>query len=432
MSDLSKLSAAVFDHGMFVEMAIRLGRDLGKVYYCTPWESARSKIEHFAIGSGFDEIERVSEIWDVIDKVDVAVFPDVHHGGMQTHLEKIGVPVWGTRRADRLEINKVMFKQLQEKLEMNHAEYEVITGLEALRKYCHGTKDKWIKISPQFRGDTETFHHIDWDHSRSELDDLAVIFGELQEDIIFLVEDPIEAELESGGDFYCIDGQFPSIGVQGYEIKDASYFAAVQKYEDLPEQVREVNEALSPILKQYRYRNFFSTEIKINESGEGFLLEPTCRLPSPAGEEQMELYHNFSEIIVEGANGRLIDPVADMDYACEVMVEHNGDTERYRPITISKEARPWIKLYDLIRISGDRYAVPPGDSCIGAIVGVGKTPKATLEHLKENVAMLEDQPLTIHLEAIVKAIQEIETAQEEGVYFTDKPMPEPAEAIEKS
>lgn len=96
MIDLSNKTCVVLDHGMFLELALRLARDFGHVYYVDPlWEESFAKLNHALIGDGFDEIERVKEIWDVIDQVDLAVFPDTFNSAMQEYIAQSGIPVWG-------------------------------------------------------------------------------------------------------------------------------------------------------------------------------------------------------------------------------------------------------------------------------------------------------------------------------------------------
>lgn len=430
MTDLSSKACVVFDHGIFSWLAFRMAESFGKVYYVSPWESAWSKIDQAIIGDGFGEIERVEEIWDVIDKVDLAVFPDVHHGGMQLAIEKyVGVPVWGGRKADSLELKKLQFKKLQAELGMNVGEYDIVDGLDALREYCRKHKDRWIKMTPQFRGNKETFHYEDYEEAQSHLDEMAVDFGILQNTIKFLAEKPIKAKLEGGVDTYTVDGMHPSVAVQGYEAKDMCYFATVQKYSELPEELRIVNEMLWPTLRGFRCRQMVSTEVKITDDDESFLLEPTIRFPSPAGEEQAELYGNLPEIIYEGAQGRLVEPDVTAKFACEAMVEHKGNKDKWRRIVVPEEFRRWIKLYSVAQI-GESIGVAPGAECIGAVVGIGDTPKECLAHLKENAECLKDQPVIVHIESLAGIFDEIEQAQDAGIHFTDKPMPEPADALD--
>lgn len=425
--DLSKKTALVYDHGCFVELAIRLAREFGHVYYCSPWEDSFSKIDKAIIGEGFDEVERVSEPWKLIDqsKIDLVVFPDVHHSEMQLHIESLGIGVWGARTADKLEVHKHRFKLIQKELGMNHAKYDVVRGLEELREYCRENPDRWIKASPQFRGNRETFHHKDYQSSLETLAEMDLEFGLAGKLITFLAEHPLKGKLEGGIDTYCIDGQTPDTVVSGWEIKDKCYFAEVIPWVEVIPELREVIEPLRPILKARRCRQMISTEVKIEDR---VLLEPTIRFPSPAGEEQMELYSNLGEIIWEGAHGRLIQPKITKRFACEAMVSHNGDSERIRQLRIPDSARRWVKLYNLFKV-GDTYGTAPGCDIIGAVVGIGDTPSEALSHLKENAGALEGEPVCVHVDALAKALQEIEEAQAEGAGFKGEQIPEPAEAL---
>lgn len=439
MTDLSTKTALVVDHGAFIEFAFRLARDFGHVYYYAPWEEAFSKVDTAVIGDGFRDVgvERVKEPWGVIDKglVDIAVFPDVHHAEMQLHIEKLGLPVWGARTGDLLELNKLRFKQIQDELGLLHAEYDVLHGLEALREYCRDPKnaDRWIKPTPQFRGTRETKHHLTYEASRQWLDALGAELDAIAEAMVFLCEHPIKAPFEGGIDTYTVDGKVPNIAVQGYERKDQCYFAAVQAYDQIPKEITSTLEPLLPILGQRGAKQMLSTEVKITDSEPklSYLLEPTVRQPSPAGEEQFELYNNFSQIVWEGAHGNLVDPVPTAKFACEAMVAHDGDDTVWRSLSVPDSVRRWVKLYNLCKV-GDRLLTAPGCDVIGAVVGIGDTPKEALEHLKENAEALKDQPVTIHVEALAGIISQIEQAEDEGLHFSNEPLPKPAEAIEET
>jgi hypothetical protein len=426
--DLSNKSAVILDHGAFTCLAERLARDFGTVYYVDEsWQASQSRIAHAITGSGLAKnIIRVPEIFDVLDKCDVAIFPDVHHAALQLHIEKLGMPVWGARRAENLEIKKLAFKKLQQWLGMKFAEYDVIQGIDALREYCQNPdkKDRWVKCTPQFRGDKETFHFDDYEDARKHIDEMSLYFEAVGALIRFIAEKSIDSEIEGGLDTYTVDGQHPKVAVQGFEKKDMCYFAAVQKYEDIPKEITCVADFLWPEFKKYRCRQMFSTEVKVTESGDSFLLEPTVRFPSPAGEEQMELYENFSEIIYEGAQGRLVEPVLTAKYACEAMVEHTGNKDNFRSLIVPESVRQWVKLYGPVGC-GKRIACAPGSECIGAVVGIGDTPTEALEHLKTNAEGLKGQPVTIHIPEIAGILQEIEEAEKQGMHFTDDKLPQP-------
>jgi hypothetical protein len=284
-------------------------------------------------------------------------------------------------------------------------------------------------MTPQFRGSKETFHHKSYITSRQVLAELDLELGILP--VRFISEKPIKGDLEGGIDTYTVDGDHPSVAVQGYEKKDLCYFAHVQKWEDIPEEFRCVNEALWPKLKELRCRQMLSTEVKRTPEGESVLLEPTIRFPSPAGEEQMEVYKNMAQIIWEGANGRLIEPDVEWEYCCEAMIEHTGNKAHARDVQVPDEIRRWFKLYNTCKV-GDRLWIAPGNECIGAVVGVGNSPQEALDHLKENAEALEDQPVTIHVEALAHIFEEIEEAESKGIAFSEDAVPTPEKVLESA
>lgn len=433
MTDFSKLSCVVVDHGLFFHVAQFLGRHFGKVYYVTPqWEGIFSKLDDAVVGDGFEgeNIERIEEVWDVIEKVDFAVFPDVHHGGMQKFIEKhVGVPVWGGRKADALELKKLQFKKLLASKGGKLSKYDVLQGLYELRMFCIDPKnaDRWIKMSPQYRGNQETFHHVDYDSSVQTLGGMDEHFGILGEQITFLAEHPIKSKFEPGLDTLVVDGQHPELSIFGWEKKDKCYFGRVMPYNEIPKQVTACSEFLWEELKRLGARQMVSTEVKGN-----ILLEPTIRFPSPAGEPQLDVYSNMPEVMLEGAKGSLVQPIMEHEYTCEAMIMHDEDKSHWRWLDVPKESRRWVKLYSPIQVNG-KIGLAPGIECIGAIVGVGDDPEESIEHVKEIAETLEGQPVRVHLESLVDVLEELEAAQEAGMDVVgDEGIPEPAIVVEKT
>lgn len=382
------------------------------------------------IGDGFRTIERVDDIWDVLDKVDVFVFPDIQHSGLQLHLESLGKNVWGSRRGDSLELKRAKFLKTLNQLGVPVGGWEMIRGLSSLRDFLSNHEDQYVKIS-RYRGSMETWHHQDMKLSDSILDHLAVKLGPAKETVPFIVCDPIKSKLEVGYDGFCIDGQFPSIGVQGYEIKDRAFIASVQDYKDLPEHVRTINEAFAPLLKDFRYRNFWSTEIRIQDDLPYFI-DPCCRCPSPATEAQLELYDNWGEIIWEGSQGNLVDPNPVAKFAVEAMIYHNEDADGWRSLEIPDDIRQWVKLYRVCKING-AYHIPPGENKmdeIGAVVGIGNTLLEAIDNLYEVVDELEGQPITVRTESLYDALKEVREAEKKGIEFTEQEVPKPETAMQ--
>ena len=96
--NLANVKCLVVDNGLFVDLAVRLARDFGKVWYYTPWEQSFPLMNHGRIGEGLEEIERVRSVFGKhFNDVDLFVFPDIFHADLQDYLVGQGKRVWGGR-----------------------------------------------------------------------------------------------------------------------------------------------------------------------------------------------------------------------------------------------------------------------------------------------------------------------------------------------
>lgn len=426
----SDASLLVIDHGLFLSLAIKLIPDFKRVLYYSPWEKGFPILNDCVIGDGFEGIQRVEDIWDEMADIDIVMFPDLQHSGLQKHLESIGKRVWGSRNGDDLELKRMLLKKTQEEVGLATPEHKAIRGLDELRDFLKREKDVFVKIS-KYRGIMESFHHIDYDHSLPLLDNLAVQLGPLQNEFPFVVEWPIEATVEVGYDGFSIDGHYPNIGIQGIEQKDKGLIAVVQDYDELPVQVRAVNDALAPVLAGYEYRNFLSTEIRV-AGEESAMIDITCRAGIPSIESQMELWENLADIIWEGAIGNMVEPEPVAKFAVEVMVNHKDDKNRWRILEVPEGARDSIKPYSACFHDG-LYCFPPfshSSDTVASIVATGNNLEEAIEALKERANMLKNQPVTIPLDSVYDMLKTIQEAEEEGIEFSNQQIPEPETALE--
>ena len=67
---------------------------------------------------------------------------------------------------------------------------------------------------------------------------------------------------------------------------------------------------------------------------------------------------------------------------------------------------------------------------LGWIVALGNTPKETIDTMLNQVKMLPDG-VTAHTESLVELLKEIESAEEQGIEFSNKPLPEPESVVAK-
>lgn len=426
----SEITCVVADHGLFLPVARRLARDFKKVFYWTPHEKAFPSVQDM-IGDGFPDIERVDSVWEVKDECQLFVFPDVGFSPMQKELLSQGKSVWGARDADRLEISRGKFLKALAATYLPVPVFDAIRGMTALRDHLEPLDDKYVKIS-RFRGDCETFHYRDWGSDEATLDALAVKLGPWKEEIVFYVLDPIETDIEDGCDAYCIDGKWPSLVIHGMEMKDKAYIGTFQKFDDLPDEVRVVNEAFAPILAQYQYRSFFSTEVRITKDGESYFIDPTCRAGSPPSQIMCEMIGNLGEIIWSGANGELVEPEPVSKFGVQALICAKGDKTAWRTIEFPDELDQWVKFGNCCKIKG-RLCFPPDagrdGNEIGWLVGIGDTMDDAINSLKEHSEELPDG-VTCDYSVLADLLKEINEAEGKGMEFSEQPIPEPSSILE--
>jgi hypothetical protein len=426
----SEVKCCIIDTGCFVHVARRLGREFAKTYYWTPWETSFAHFRDAIIGDGYEEIIRLESIESVIDECDLFVFLDIGYSDLQKRLVKMGKAVWGCRDADELEARRGKFLQvLEQQTDLPVPKFEKIKGLTNLRLHLKDHPDRYIKVST-YRGDFETCHFRSMDEDECLIDKWAVMLGPLKEHFNFFVYEPIKTEIEDGIDTYCVDGQWPETVIHGMECKDAAYIGTFQKFADVPEEVRCVNEAFSPILASYGYRGMFCTEVRITKEGESYFIDPTCRFPSPPSQIICEMYGNLGDIVWQGANGILVEPEQVAQFAAQAIF--HIDRDEWGVFPIPEELDPWVKIGFSCRIDGNVCVSPDptGVAEIGWVIGIGDTMEEAIEHLRENK---DKMPEGVHVkfECLAELLKEIHTANEKGMEFTDQPVPEPASIIEE-
>lgn len=433
--DLSNLCAVVFDAGLFAELAIRLAREkdgFGKVYYYREWKENLPVSCKMVVGDGFTPVKRVKHFHDILPEADIAIFPDVMEGDRQQFLEDIGIPVWGAKRAEDLELDRVLFKDTVKEVGLPVGPFKVIEGLTKLREHLKKHEDLWIKIS-WFRGDSETWHHKNYFLSQPKLDALQYWYGPTAEEITFVVEETIPTEIEVAYDGPCVHGQFPSRAIHGYESKDKAYIAHLQKYDEMPKQVRYVNECFAPLLKRAKYAQMWGTEIRVDTEGQPFFTDATTRFPLPPGFIQLELFGNLPEIIWKGANGEFVDIKSDYEFACEVILWSRWAFDNWEPVIIPKKVRQWTKLIMPCQMGSDEFYICPGrerkpnpsvSEEIGSVIGLGNTIEEAAAHLKENLDEVQGYDAHGSIDALNDCLKSIHAAQEQGIEFCKQEVPE--------
>lgn len=425
MKEASQVTACVIDHGLFLPLALKLAKTYDRVLYYTPWEKGFPLLNDCIVGDGFEEIERVNDIWKIKKQVDLFIFPDIQHSGLQLELESQGFPVWGSRNGDSLEINRQKFNRVLGEIGLEVPETTEIRGLDELRRYLADKEDKYIKMS-KYRGSFESYHWRSMDLDAGILDVWAVRFGPAQNLVRFLVCEPIDTPLEIGGDTYCVDGQWPSLMLHGDEKKDKGYLGVVTKREDMPEQIQDVLSAFEPVMKADRYRNQFSMELR-----DKVFIDPCCRGGLPSTGAQMEMWSNLGEIIWAGAHGELVEPEPVDTVVAECILTMKGEKQAWGKTRVPEELEDACKFGNCCKIDG-AICFPPDDSHgeeIGWLVATGPTIEEVADKMFEMVTLLPEgvSAATDSLYDLLKGIHE---AEKEGIEFGEQSPPPPETVLE--
>jgi hypothetical protein len=430
MKPVEEVVACVVDYGSFISVAEKLAETMATVYYYSPYEQEFLDVRKCVNGDGLDRVKRLDEFLDpeVLDTIDLFVFPDVGFGGLQRYLRSLGKAVWGQMGASDLEYYRDFFLSVIKEVGLPTIHSEEIIGLSKLAEYLKKNENKWVKIN-RFRGNMETWHHQDYADSLRTLESLAVILGGTKEHCIFVVQDNIKSDMEVGYDGWCIDGKFPSHSFQGYEKKNELYLGSLLADKDLPDEIKIVNKAMAPVLANYGYRNWWATEIRISD-GIPYFIDPTPRMPGQTAEHQLETLTNLADVVWQGANGVVIEPEFAWKFAAEATLHFETNTkdtaigDEWKTLILPEKVARWVKFYYYCKLDGVYHFSPHHTDEIGIVMGGGDSIDAAIKHLVKNLEMLKDLPVHANALGFANLIATVKEAEEQGIPFGAK-VPEP-------
>ena len=402
--NLSTKSACIVDNGIFSELATTLAESFGKVYYTSPWVSDFPSSHQTELGEGFAEFDRIPDIWEVVDDVDLFIFPDLYQGPLQMYLVDKGKRVFGARNGDELENFRGEAKQRFDELGILQAPYEVVKGIDNLRKYLksRGSDKVWVKISLT-RKDTETFPSVNYELVKNRIDQLQADLGPMANNMQFLVEDDLPETLDVAIDTLCSDGMYPDTVVIGNEVKGEAYLGAVKKWADIPTQLTDVYAAVASELKEFQYRCLLSLESRCDAS-KVWLCDPCCRAGSPPLELQLNWITNLAEVMWEAADGKMIEPEYDGKYGFELIIHSDWATKHPLRLEFPEKYRRQLKFRYASQFEDGLWIMPQdGGPRIAAAVASGDDIEALFEECKEIAGSLNG----IQVETFTRAMGDL-------------------------
>lgn len=354
-----------------MSFAQTLGRQGMRVLYCTNYRSNATKSSKALSGERMDYITRVDSFWDHLDEADVVVFPFLGDGDLQEYLVEKGKAVWGNRRAELLELDRVGFRKVIGALGLDVADADRIEGLDALEEYLKDPEndDRFLKAS-WFRGDMETHHHQSWKLSETWFRGKQLQLGPYGREIVVIAEPKIEG-CEPGWDGgYVVDGEMPASPVWGYEKKNSCYAGTHFR---CPKIIMRLADALSEPLRSLGARGNFHFECRITDSAEAYLTDPTIRMASPAGEALCRMIENWPEIVWHGARGEFVEPEYAAKWVAQIVLKSQWSAENYMSVYVPPEHRDNVFFHSAMGYD-DCVAVMPGeDEIFGSAVYLGAT-----------------------------------------------------------
>ncbi len=415
---LKSKTALVYDYGSHIEIASRLGRDFGKVYYYVHVQDSVPRAENVISGAGFPGITVIEDFFDYVDKADCIIFPDNLCSDISEFLKSKGYPVIGGGKAEFMENDRQTMRKLQGKLGLRVQKTLYVHGFSNLIKEIKDLENKYIKVN-KFRGDMTTFFYKNYEQSLYHLNKLEGDLGGTKEMIDFIVEDKLGGgdTVEVGVDGFMNGGDLVSPTLYGYISDDWCCIEKACDYDSLPKQLIEVQEKLKPVFKKFDTRSFWGDEIRVLGKDEFYLTDPCVRTGDPSAcAINTEMILNYSEFMYGLAHGIKVKPIMRAKYAFSVTIESEHTKKRWFTVRIPENKKQFVKVYRGMK-EGENYQIPIESSFVLTVIGFGDTPEAALEDCKKNSEGIEGMDVKVSFEGFDDLKKKMEAGKKLGVNF---------------
>lgn len=409
----------IVDRGLYVHLAPFMARYFGEVYYHCVVGGPYLNIPQAMIGKGLDGVTWVDSIWKVIDKVDMIFFPDTYDGELQAWLRGKGYKVCGSGHSEIMELDKVFFHQVLDKVGLPSAKTLFFTGLDDVSAFLKGKKQTfYAKNAEKYRDDWETTKFDNPYDTELFLNQKRADLGvERSKSINIMLQEKIDSGCEAGIDAFMLDGEICPNPVTGYEVKDQGYIGAVTK--TLPAKIQEVTDKLKPVYKKLGYSGPYSNELRITKDGTVYPIDESCRCPSPPTAVFTEMFgKSYAEGIWDLAHGIMpkMKPVAK--YGAEIILSSEWHKQHELYIGCPKNFDSWLKLKNAIKRDGHYYCIENNnDGIFGSIVGIGNTVKEATEEALEMLKQLKVRQMKYKEDLFSETSEIIDCGKKHGISF---------------
>ena len=365
----------IIDSGLYVSLAARLAEDVPVSYFDSEF-SAFPVTRHTAPADGLTNVETIDDPINFMlsGAASHVVIPDLYHNDWGLLAKKLGIPLIASGKAEELETDRWKLMEFLEENNLPVIEAKEIEGIDKLGAYLAKPEntDKYIKIS-DYRGDLETEHHEDWETSQLNwFCALKQRLGAFGTKARFIVQDPIDSEVEVGIDTWFRGGEFATPMVIGVEEKDKSYFGVVVAQP--PRMFLPILRPFGAYLAKRDYRNFWSNEMRVMKDGTVYFTDATHRLPWPPSGVMMAACRNFSKVLLEDA----APDYGDTKYLCEIIFCSEALSDQWIEVQFPVAMRRNYAFHRYCMVGEKTWIIPhdSGFKEFGSALGWGSTPEA--------------------------------------------------------
>lgn len=397
----------IADHGLYTNLAARLGRETPVAYFST-WANAAPFSRDVLPGTGLEGVERVDDpVAFILDgKASALIVPDLYLTDYERLARGMEIPTFGPGGGARIETDRWFLKEFLEAHKFPVIQSDEIAGIGHFRDYLKApaNDDKFIKLST-FRGDMETRHHRHWRGSRAWFEHQAGQLGPGGDLMRFIAERPIPSEIETGIDTYFRDGWVLPM-IVGYEIKDAGYIGVrAEDWKELPREVRRLAGALAEYFNEQSYNGFFSNEMRVLKDGTVYMTDATCRVPSPPGGVMMAACRNFAAMVLKDK----APDYGEARYFCEIILKSGWVANHFLEISYPPEMEERLAFHNHCKIGEATWAIPHrwGHQEFGSACGWGETLEEAAGMAQETAEAVEAEQLTFDADVLEKAQKQL-------------------------
>ena len=397
--------------GLFCVHAEALAAGGNKVYY---WTQYNYKYRDFAIGKDFGKLEKILYFWEYVDRADCVVDFDVRGndsiGWIRDNLQ--GKSTFGSGWGCKLEDDRLMLKEFVKSWGLPMQPYKEIKGMTALREYLKANPKKYIKLNI-FREDMESFYAPDYDTIELKLDEIAGNLGAHKEVYDFVVEDPVETDVEIGFDGFFNGTDYATPFLIGYELHKNLYIGKVST--EMPAPINETMQAFKPLLMKLDYRGAISTEEKIISLEKHFLLDFCARLASPFTAGYTEWIRNWPDFVYGVGAKQNIVPDFDAKYVGAFALKSSEALDMGVMINIKDPKK--VKMIMPYGNKKGNYAIE-GEDHVAVVIASGDSVEEVLDLIHENAEEVDGHGLDKDpLKGIDDIVDLIEEGEEVGIDF---------------